>query len=152
MSRVEPSVLLPSNVLPHKQPIAHIEWTPKRYENAPQAPPADDSKVQEQELAYARQFLDGKLVKKTRPRRTVDFNGGMGRWNMLRKLRPNLVYTPQMRPCPPSIISVRRLLASFSRSIQPKFSFYHQKRTQRMPLLRCVLNSYILRPIRYDVQ
>ncbi|TRM59843.1 hypothetical protein BD626DRAFT_506592 [Schizophyllum amplum] len=27
-------------------------------------------------------MLDGKMLKKTRPRRTVDFNGGMGRWNL----------------------------------------------------------------------
>jgi hypothetical protein len=34
----------------------------------------------EAELANARQMIDGKLIKKTRPRRTVDYNGGMGRW------------------------------------------------------------------------
>ncbi|KAF5389574.1 hypothetical protein D9757_004104 [Collybiopsis confluens] len=70
------------------------------------APPVDDIRAQEQELAYARQFMDGKLIKKTRPRRTVDFNGGMGRWDMLRKLRPHPLYVHQMRPCPPSIINL----------------------------------------------
>ncbi|KIK68529.1 hypothetical protein GYMLUDRAFT_237569 [Collybiopsis luxurians FD-317 M1] len=109
MSNLEPQlcpVLLPSNALPQKHTIPHIEWTPQKYRNPPQPPPVDDSRAQEQELAYARQFMDGKLIKKTRPRRTVDFNGGMGRWNMLRKLRPNPLYMYQMRPCPPSIINL----------------------------------------------
>jgi len=38
----------------------------------------------EAELANARQMIDGKLIKKTRPRRTVDYNGGMGRWLLVR--------------------------------------------------------------------
>ncbi|KAJ3746742.1 WD40-repeat-containing domain protein [Lentinula detonsa] len=109
MPEAEPQplpVLLPTRTLPQKHSIPHIEWTPKRYKDPPQPPPTDDARAQEQELAYARQFMDGKLVKKTRPRRTVDFNGGLGRWNMLRKLRPNPLYTHQMRPCPPSIINL----------------------------------------------
>ncbi|KAE9407935.1 WD40 repeat-like protein [Gymnopus androsaceus JB14] len=99
-------VLLPTQVQPQKFSTPHIEWTPKKYQTAPQPPPTDDTRAQDQELAYARQFLDGKLIKKTRPRRTVDFNGGVGRWNMLRKLRPNPFYTHQMRPCPPAIINL----------------------------------------------
>ncbi|KAH7878741.1 WD40-repeat-containing domain protein [Lentinula edodes] len=99
-------ILLPTKVLPQEHSIPHIEWTPKKYLDPPQPPPVDDARAQEQELAHARQFMDGKLVKKTRPRRTVDFNGGMGRWAMLRKLRPNPLYTHQMRPCPPSIINL----------------------------------------------
>ncbi|KNZ79943.1 Polyadenylation factor subunit 2 [Termitomyces sp. J132] len=51
-------------------------------------------------------MLDGKLIKKTRPRRTVDYNGGMGRWTLLRKLRPNSNYVPYMRPSPPYIIDL----------------------------------------------
>lgn len=89
MSKAEPHqspVLLPTQVIPQKLSIPHIEWTPKKYQTAPQPPPTDDTRAQEQELAYARQFLDGKLIKKTRPRRTVDFNGGVGRWNMVRAL------------------------------------------------------------------
>ena len=70
-------VLLPPSALPS---TAHQPWTPKRYTLPPQPPPQDDAKVQEQELANARQVMDGKMVKKTRPRRTVDYNGGMGRW------------------------------------------------------------------------
>ncbi|KAI6106491.1 hypothetical protein EV401DRAFT_2008551, partial [Pisolithus croceorrhizus] len=57
-------------------------------------------------MATARQLADGKAVKKTRPRRTVDYNGGMGRWALLRKHRPNPTYVPCMRPAPPYIIDL----------------------------------------------
>ncbi len=74
-------VLLPQSALPHSLSTTHRPWTPERYTLPPQPPPPqDDAKVQEQELANARQVMDGKMVKKTRPRRTVDYNGGMGRW------------------------------------------------------------------------
>lgn len=47
-----------------------------------------------QELeANARQFADGKPVKKTRPRRTVDYNGGLGRWTLVRSQEcPGTIY------------------------------------------------------------
>lgn len=76
-------VLLPPSSLPRPSHPT-LEWTPKRYLTGPQPPPVDDAKVLEQELAAARQLADGKAVKKTRPRRTVDFNGGMGRWTLVR--------------------------------------------------------------------
>lgn len=65
--------------------LAEQEWQPSRFLSGPQPPPADDVKLNELEmLANARQ-LDGKLIiKKTRPRRTVDYNGGMGRWELVR--------------------------------------------------------------------
>jgi polyadenylation factor subunit 2 len=74
----QPVLLLPKSALPG--PSTSLEWQPTRYLSDPQPPPVDDAKVQEQELANARQLLDGKQVKKTRPRRTVDYNSGMGRW------------------------------------------------------------------------
>ncbi|OJA14529.1 hypothetical protein AZE42_12761 [Rhizopogon vesiculosus] len=76
-------VLLPSSSIPRPPQLPHLEWTPKRYLSDPQPPPMDDARVLEQEMAAARQMQDGKAVKKTRPRRTVDFNAGMGRWNIL---------------------------------------------------------------------
>ena len=117
-------VLLPQNSLSHPQNFTHLEWTPRRYLSAPQPPPMDDAKLQEQEMANARQAMDGKTVKKTRPRRTVDYNGGLGRWALvrsglftesslreiywqMRKLRPNPTYIPYMRPSPPHIIDVK---------------------------------------------
>lgn len=73
-------VLLPGNTLPRTSLTSHLEWKPTRYLSDPQPPPQDEGKILEQELANARQMIDGKLIKKTRPRRTVDYNGGMGRW------------------------------------------------------------------------
>ncbi|KZT11127.1 WD40 repeat-like protein [Laetiporus sulphureus 93-53] len=57
-------------------------------------------------MAMARQLMDGKPVKKVRPRRTVDYSGPMGRWALLRKLRPNSTYVPYLRPAPPYIIDL----------------------------------------------
>lgn len=54
----------------------------------------------------ARQLMDGKTVKKVRPRRTVDYGGPMGRWALLRKLRPNATHVPYLRPAPPYIIDL----------------------------------------------
>ncbi|KAG1768941.1 WD40-repeat-containing domain protein [Suillus occidentalis] len=99
-------VLLPSSSIPRPPSHPHLEWTPKRYLSDPQPPPMDDARVLEQEMAAARQLQDGKTVKKTRPRRTVDFNAGMGRWNLLRKHRPNSTYVPSMRPAPPFIVDL----------------------------------------------
>ncbi|KAI6123199.1 WD40-repeat-containing domain protein [Pisolithus croceorrhizus] len=98
-------LLLPPTAIPRPASWEH-EWTPKRYLSGPQPPPVDDARVLEQEMATARQLADGKAVKKTRPRRTVDYNGGMGRWALLRKHRPNPTYVPCMRPAPPYIIDL----------------------------------------------
>ncbi|KAH0584521.1 hypothetical protein H2248_010055 [Termitomyces sp. 'cryptogamus'] len=106
MSKTALPILLPPNYIPQESSVPHLEWKPSRYRSAPQPPPQDDGKLQELELASARQMLDGKLIKKTRPRRTVDYNGGMGRWTLLRKLRPNSNYVPYMRPSPPYIIDL----------------------------------------------
>jgi hypothetical protein len=59
-----------------------LGWTPRKYLTPLQPPPVDDMRLNEAELA-ARSLLDGKQLKKTRPRRTVDFNGGMGRWTLV---------------------------------------------------------------------
>ena len=76
-------ILLPGNVIPRSSTSLYHEWKPQRYLSEPQPPPQDDGKVIEQEMANARQVLDGKIIKKTRPRRTVDYNGSMGRWALV---------------------------------------------------------------------
>ncbi|KIK19561.1 hypothetical protein PISMIDRAFT_623653 [Pisolithus microcarpus 441] len=98
-------LLLPPTAIPKPASSEH-DWSPKRYLSGPQPPPVDDARVLEQEMATARQLADGKAVKKTRPRRTVDYNGGMGRLALLRKHRPNPTYVPSMRPAPPYIIEL----------------------------------------------
>jgi polyadenylation factor subunit 2 len=76
-------VLLPANVLPKPPSAARLHWEPQKFLSEPQPPPQDDGKLMEQDLANARQTIDGKLIKKTRPRRTVDYNGGVGRWALV---------------------------------------------------------------------
>lgn len=83
-------LLLPQKAIPTPNNGSHVEWTPKRYMSEPQPPPMDDMKIQELEMAAARQMMDGKIVKKTRPRRTVDYNGGLGRWALV---SPTVMYT-----------------------------------------------------------
>ena len=67
----------------HTKTTSSHEWTPQRYLQPPQPPIVDDQRVQDLELAVQRQLLDGKALKKTRPRRTVDYAGGMGRWALV---------------------------------------------------------------------
>jgi polyadenylation factor subunit 2 len=112
---------------------SYAEWNPQRYLQPSQPPIVDDQRIHDLELAVQRQLLDGKALKKTRPRRTVDYAGGMGRWALVcghqpllpclgfssdcvhpcsrraqfRKLQPNPRYVPYIRPSPPCIIDVR---------------------------------------------
>ena len=75
MAEVALPILLPLNSVPRKH---DIEWQPTKYRLPPQPPPSvDDSKTPEI-------VLDGRLIKKTRPRKTVDYFGGMGRWETVR--------------------------------------------------------------------
>ncbi|PPQ66041.1 hypothetical protein CVT26_010797 [Gymnopilus dilepis] len=93
-------LLLPSSVIPQPSVIPHLEWKPTKYLSEPQPPPQDTGQIPEG------QVIDGKIIKKTRPRRTVDYNGGVGRWALLKKLRPNPYFVPHMRPAPPFIIDL----------------------------------------------
>ncbi|KAI9451621.1 WD40-repeat-containing domain protein [Lactarius psammicola] len=96
-------LLLPTQ---HTKTTSYPEWKPQRYLQPPQPPVVDDQRIQDLELAVQRQLLDGKALKKTRPRRTVDYAGGMGRWALFRKLQPNPRYVPYIRPSPPYIIDL----------------------------------------------
>jgi hypothetical protein len=77
MLKFDLPVLLPPESIPRPQTIG---WTPKRYLSPLQPPPVEEIKTNEAELTAARGFLDGKQLKKNRPRRTVDYNGSLGRW------------------------------------------------------------------------
>jgi len=76
-------LLLPASVLGVKVEADPQEWKPLRYQQAPQPPPTDDSKQHDLEMAAARQLIDGKAFKKVRPRRTVDYFAGVGRWTLV---------------------------------------------------------------------
>lgn len=74
-------ILLPVKASPPSD-LARFEWRPKTDLTTPAPPPADDTTV-DQEVAMARQALEGKAVRKVRPRRTVDYGGPMGRWTLV---------------------------------------------------------------------
>ncbi|KAH8114157.1 hypothetical protein DFH11DRAFT_1596188, partial [Phellopilus nigrolimitatus] len=78
-------VLLPPSSVPD---ASSSEWRPTKHLQPPQPPPADDHR-QDIAMAAAWQLLDGKALKKTRPRRTVDYGGSMGLWMLNRKVRPS---------------------------------------------------------------
>jgi polyadenylation factor subunit 2 len=82
-------VLLPDRSIPRPSSTTNLEWTPTKYLSAPQPPPTEEGKTPDNE---PRQMLDGKLLKKTRPRRTVDYNGGMGRWALVRLVTGDLLF------------------------------------------------------------
>ena len=83
MSTATLPLLLPPGVLGVKSESDPQEWKPSRYLQAPQPPPTDDSRRHDQEMAAARQLVDGKAFKKVRPRRTVDYFAGVGRWTLV---------------------------------------------------------------------
>ena len=83
MSTATLPLLLPAGVLELKTESDPQEWKPSKYLQAPQAPPRDDSKQHDLEMAAARQLIDGKAFKKVRPRRTVDYFAGVGRWTLV---------------------------------------------------------------------
>lgn len=77
-------ILLPKPALP-KGPPTSSQWRPTNHLMMPQPPASDEAKQQELAMAAARYLADGKPIKKTRPRRTVDYMSGLGCWNSVRK-------------------------------------------------------------------
>ena len=74
-------VLLPARALPPTE-LSRFEWVPKADLSTPPPAPVDETTV-DQEIAMARQAMEGKVVRKVRPRRTVDYGGPMGRWTLV---------------------------------------------------------------------
>ena len=83
MSTATLPLLLPASALSVKSESDPQEWKPSNFLRAPQPPPMDDSKQHDQDMAAARQLIDGKAFKKVRPRRTVDYFAGVGRWTLV---------------------------------------------------------------------
>jgi len=179
MSTATLPLLLPASVLGVKSEPDPQEWKPSKHLQVPQPPPMDDSKQHDQEMAAARQLIDGKAFKKVRPRRTVDYFAGVGRWTLVsfRPSRPRRVispglqlrktsssprYLPYMRPAAPYIIDVRNPLdpmhlyqylteyiVLFTRYI---FSSSHLKPTRGTLRHRYVPSSFTHRQTRFGVR
>jgi polyadenylation factor subunit 2 len=78
--------LNPPNLLSSKpREAVQGEWRPTKYLTVLQPPPPDVERL-EQELAAQKLGMDGKAMKKAKPRRTVDFTGGMGRYDIVRRI------------------------------------------------------------------
>lgn len=76
-------VLLPPTAVANP---SEFEWRPQRDLDIPVPAPPEDARTHDQEMAMARQAMDGKVVKKVRPRRTVDYGGPLGRWTLVSRL------------------------------------------------------------------
>ncbi|KAG8967051.1 pre-mRNA cleavage and polyadenylation factor (CPF) complex subunit [Tulasnella sp. 419] len=94
-------VLLPTTNL--KPPEG--AWKPNMFEEDPRPPPPDIERQQQEEAAQ-KLGMDGKAIKKAKPRRTVDYGGELGRWAMIKKMRPNPSYSPYIRPAPPFVVDL----------------------------------------------
>jgi polyadenylation factor subunit 2 len=179
MSAATLPLLLPASVLAPKSGFDPQEWKPSRYRQAPQPPPTDDSKQHDIEMAAARQLVDGKAFKKVRPRRTVDYFAGVGRWTLvsshvpstccavlqglqLRRSLPSPRYLPYMRPALPYIIDVCNPLDSmhlyqyfteyivlFAHQISSSF---HRKPTRGTLRHLCAPSSSTRRQTRFVVR
>ncbi|KIO28139.1 hypothetical protein M407DRAFT_22615 [Tulasnella calospora MUT 4182] len=93
-------------LLPQKPPILdEYAWRPSNYLEDPQ-PPGPDLERLAQEEAAQKAGMDPRAIKKVKPRKTVDYHGGIGRWNNLRKTRPNRNYLPAMRPAATYVVDL----------------------------------------------
>ncbi|KZV70788.1 WD40 repeat-like protein [Peniophora sp. CONT] len=105
MSTAALPILLPPGLLKTESEAGPSEWKPKRYLQRPTPPPPDENRL-DMEAAVERGQVDAKALKKLRPRRTVDYAGGIGRWNLLKRQHTSLRTLPYMRPSPPDIINL----------------------------------------------
>lgn len=71
-------------LLPQKPPILDENaWRPSKYLEEPE-PPGPDLERLAQEEAAQKAGMDPRAIKKVKPRKTVDYHGGIGRWNDVR--------------------------------------------------------------------
>ena len=178
MSTTTLPLLLPASVLGTKSESDPQEWKPSRYLQAPQPPPTDDSKQHDLEMAAARQLIDGKAFKKVRPRRTVDYFAGVGRWTLVspciprwrRNLTRTIVTQDVVESAVPTVheassavhnrcmepFGPMRLYRYFTEYIMPFVchisSSSHRRRTQKTLRHRYVPSSFTRRQTRFGVR
>ncbi|KAG8860603.1 pre-mRNA cleavage and polyadenylation factor (CPF) complex subunit [Serendipita sp. 411] len=94
-------------LIPNIQSLPPDVWRPTKHLSKPEPPPPPPDVNPAIEAAAMAAGMDGKtLLKKTKPRRTVDYFGPMGRWLWMRKLAPSSGYVPRLRPAAPYIIDL----------------------------------------------
>ncbi|KAG8691155.1 pre-mRNA cleavage and polyadenylation factor (CPF) complex subunit [Ceratobasidium sp. 395] len=90
-----------STRLPTSRPTAPSTWRAQRHLNPLPRPPVDP------ELdAPPKMGPDGRIIKKVRPRRTVDLWAGVGRWEMIKKVKPIGSRVPVLKPAASYIIDM----------------------------------------------
>ncbi|PVG00060.1 WD40 repeat-like protein [Serendipita vermifera] len=94
-------------LIPNLKPLPEDIWKPTKYLIKPEPPAALPDITPAVEAAAQMVGIDGKtLLKKTKPRRTVDYFGPVGRWLWIRRTAPSPGFVPGIRPAPPYIIDL----------------------------------------------
>ncbi|KIM23526.1 hypothetical protein M408DRAFT_119447 [Serendipita vermifera MAFF 305830] len=94
-------------LIPNMKPLPQDVWKPTKHLTKPEPPPPPPDLAPAAEAAALLAGVDGKaLLKKTKPRRTVDYFGPMGRWYALKKTAPSPGYIPHLHPAAPYIIDL----------------------------------------------
>ncbi|KAG8985415.1 pre-mRNA cleavage and polyadenylation factor (CPF) complex subunit, partial [Tulasnella sp. 427] len=75
-----PSTSVPYLLPQRPQVLDESAWRPSKYLEEPQ-PPGPDLERLAQEEAAQKAGMDPRAIKKVKPRKTVDYHGGIGRWN-----------------------------------------------------------------------
>ncbi|KAL7409880.1 WD40-repeat-containing domain protein [Mrakia frigida] len=106
-----------STLLLDRKPVPPALWEPTKTHDPARPPPQDDRaqsahaaetafRAANQDSFYHRPYDSSGGPKKLRARRTIDYFGEVGKWNLMRKTRPHRQYLPHPRPDPEFVIDL----------------------------------------------
>ncbi|GAB1523293.1 pre-mRNA cleavage and polyadenylation factor (CPF) complex subunit [Rhizoctonia solani] len=124
--------------LPTTRPTAPSTWRATRHLTPLPRPPVDP------ELdAPPKMGPDGRIIKKVRPRRTIDLWAGVARWEMIKKVKPVGARVPVLKPAASYIIDMlppKAYTDDIATSITTKF--VHTSTNK----VRCPVNCVVWTP------
>ncbi|CUA71682.1 Polyadenylation factor subunit 2 [Cryptococcus neoformans var, neoformans B-3501A] [Rhizoctonia solani] len=124
--------------LPTTRPVAPSTWRASRHLTPLPRPPVDP------ELdAPPKMGPDGRIIKKVRPRRTIDLWAGVSRWEMIKKVKPVGSRVPVLKPAASYIIDMlppKAYTDDIATSITTKF--VHTSTNK----VRCPVNCVVWTP------
>ncbi|KAF8756612.1 WD40 repeat-like protein [Rhizoctonia solani] len=124
--------------LPTTRPTAPSTWRATRHLTPLPRPPVDP------ELdAPPKMGPDGRIIKKVRPRRTIDLWAGVARWEMIKKVKPVGTRVPVLKPAASYIIDMlppKAYTDDIATSITTKF--VHTSTNK----VRCPVNCVVWTP------
>ncbi|CAE6535942.1 unnamed protein product [Rhizoctonia solani] len=127
-----------SGRLPTTRPIAPSTWRATRHLSPLPRPPVDPELDAPPKIGP-----DGRIIKKVRPRRTIDLWAGVGRWEMIKKVKPVGSRVPVLKPAASYIIDMlppKAYTDDIATSITTKF--VHTSTNK----VRCPVNCVVWTP------